>query len=177
MDAYFLTNPEVKRFRKMAEGWENLTQEWKQLQKEVRDVSASLLKLQASTLPRSEHQVLRDRVARLEAATETCLPDLTDSMKKLLESTLTQQGRLDTLEVLSKHSNSSLDRLTEKQDNLNETVIELQTNGESIGRSFRELKSDLNVLKDSSGQTARFIFVLNYFLLSIEFINHFLSVD
>jgi hypothetical protein len=45
MDAYFLTNPEVKRFRKTADSVDNLTQEWKLLQKEVRDCSAALVVL------------------------------------------------------------------------------------------------------------------------------------
>lgn len=65
-------------------------------------------KLQASSCPRSEHFLLRDRVAKIESTTETCIPDLTDSVKKLLESTMTQQGRLDTLDYLTQHSGSNM---------------------------------------------------------------------
>lgn len=44
MDAYFLTNPEVKRFRKTADNVDSLTQEWKLLQKEVRECSVALVR-------------------------------------------------------------------------------------------------------------------------------------
>jgi hypothetical protein len=43
MDAYFLTNPEVKRFRKTADSMENLQVEMKLLQTELRDNSSSVV--------------------------------------------------------------------------------------------------------------------------------------
>jgi hypothetical protein len=43
MDAYFLTNPEVKRFRKTADSMESLQVEMKLLQTELRDNSSSVV--------------------------------------------------------------------------------------------------------------------------------------
>jgi hypothetical protein len=115
-------------------------------------VSLWQYKLQANSATRNEHMDLRERVARMEPLVQSQLPECLESTKKLVESSLSQLGRLDTLEGLAHHSEAELGRLG---DRANRAEAGGQANRAEQGRLAGELSRLGQLIDGMAGELAK----------------------
>lgn len=126
IESYFHNSADVQRFQRNCDVVEEQQHKLQSLQDEVRQMSSSVHRLEATSSTRNDQLELRERVARLEPTVLEKLPDLFASNQKVMDLSLLLQGKVDALEALTSRAHDELTSCTERVSTLDVSNTQLQ---------------------------------------------------